>query len=159
MNNDHHLNDYCAADRRLAQMQEETSAQIARRFWPQAVAMAVGFAAAVVVAMASPVKSDHTGVPYKPASESLVPPAQYNNQMGARYLGIFRRVLADHATIKAACTTLKNPNPLACAKFPQGRPATGPAPACTVYIPNNLPADLYKAVNTHEVGHCLGFRH
>ena len=114
------------------------------------------FLAAILLAM--PAFADHVK-PYPDASVILVPPPQYNNQMGARYTGIFRRVLADHATIQAACRTATTPNPLACAKFPKGRPATGPAPACTVYMPNNLPADLYKAVNTHEIGHCLGFSH
>lgn len=38
MQNDHHLNDYCAADRRLAQLREETSRDVARKFadrWPE----------------------------------------------------------------------------------------------------------------------------
>ena len=115
--------------------------------------------AILIVILAAPAMADHDGKPYPTASVILVPPPEFNNQMGARYLGTFRRVLADHATIKAACTGPNTPNPLACTKFPKGRPATGPAPACTVYMPNNLPADLYKAVNTHEVGHCMGYRH
>lgn len=111
------------------------------------------------LALAVPAAADHTGIPYKPASAIIVPPPQFNNQMGARYTGKFKRILTTHAEVQRLCKTAQNPNPLACAKFPQGRPATGPAPACTVVMPNNLPADLFKAVNTHEVGHCLGFRH
>lgn len=114
--------------------------------------------AILAAALAFPAFADHVK-PYPEASVILVPPPEYNNQMGAKYLGTFRRVLADHATIQAACRTAANPNPLACAKFHKGRPATGPAPACTIYMPNNLPADLYKAVNTHEIGHCLNWRH
>ena len=105
--------------------------------------------------LALPAYADHTGKSYKSVDQVLVPPPQFNNQMGARYTGIFRRVLTTHAEIWRICGT----NALACAKFPKGRPATGPAPACTVYMPNNLPADLHKAVNTHEVGHCMGYRH
>jgi hypothetical protein len=110
--------------------------------------------AAVLIALASQAAADHTGKPYKPASAIIVPPPEFNNQMGARYTGVFRRVLKPHAEVLVIC----NGN-LACAKFPKGRPATGPAPACTVIMPNNLPADLFKAVNTHEVGHCLSWRH
>lgn len=47
MQNDHHLNDYCAADRRLAQMREETSRDVARKFadrWPEALFCAAGLA-------------------------------------------------------------------------------------------------------------------
>ena len=112
--------------------------------------------ALLVASLAFPAYADHTGKPYKPASAVIVPPPQFNNQMGARYTGTFRRILTTHAEVQRLCGI---PNVLACAKFPKGRPATGPARACTVYIPNNLPADLYKAVNTHEVGHCMGFRH
>ena len=115
--------------------------------------------AAVLIALASQAAADHTGKPYKPASEVLMPPPQFNNQMGARYTGTFKRVLLSHAEVQNACRTAANPHPLACAKFPKGRPATGPAPACTVIMPNNLPPDLYKAVNTHEVAHCLNWRH
>ena len=111
--------------------------------------------AILIVILAAPAMADHE-VPYKPASAVLVPPPEYNNQMGARYLGKFRRILTTHAEVQRLCNNAKA---LACATFPKGRPATGPAPACTVYIPNNLPADLYKAVNTHEVGHCMGYRH
>lgn len=111
------------------------------------------------ILLAAPAFADHTGTPYKPSDQVLVPPPQYNNQMGARYTGTFKRILTTHAEVQRICKTAANPNPLACAKFPKGRPATGPAPACTVYMPNNLPADLYKAVNTHEVGHCMGYRH
>jgi len=112
--------------------------------------------AAVLIALASQAAADHTGKPYKPASEVIVPPPPFNNQMGARYTGTFKRILTTHAEVQRLCNI---PNALACAKFPKGRPATGPAPACTVIMPNNLPADLFKAVNTHEVSHCLGFRH
>jgi hypothetical protein len=38
MQNDHHLNDYCAADRRLEQLREETPQDVARKFadrWPE----------------------------------------------------------------------------------------------------------------------------
>ena len=114
------------------------------------------FLAILIVILAAPAMADHSGVPYKDASAILVPPPEYNNQMGARYLGKFRRVLTTHAQVRVMCNA---PNALACATFPKGRPATGPAPACTVIMPNNLPADLYKAVNTHEVGHCMGYRH
>jgi hypothetical protein len=112
--------------------------------------------AILIVILAAPAMADHSGVPYKDASEVLVPPPQFNNQMGAKYLGTFRRVLTTHAEVQRLCNNAKA---LACAKFPKGRPAAGPAPACTVIMPNNLPADLYKAVNTHEVGHCMGYRH
>lgn len=113
-------------------------------------------ALALMLALAAPVMADHSGKPYKPASAVIVPPAKFNNQMGARYKGTFKRILTTHAEVQRLC---KIPNALACAKFPKGRPAIGPAPACTVIMPNNLPADLYEAVNTHEVGHCMGFRH
>ena len=112
--------------------------------------------AILIVILAAPAMADHSGVPYKDASAVLVPPPEYNNQMGARYLGKFRRILTTHAEVQRLCNNAKA---LACATFPKGRPATGPAPACTVIMPNNLPAYLYKAVNTHEVGHCMGYRH
>ena len=108
----------------------------------------------VTFLVVTPVYADHTGKPYKPASASVQPPPEFNNQMGARYTGVFKRVLWPHAEVLKRC----NGN-LACATFPNGRPASGPAPACTIYMPNNLPADLFKAVNTHEVGHCMGWRH
>jgi hypothetical protein len=114
--------------------------------------------AAVLIALASQAAADHTGKPYKPASAVIVPPPEFNNQMGARYTGTFKRILTTHAEVQRLCAKA-GPNPLACAKFPKGRPATGPAPACTVIMPNNLPPDLFKAVNTHEFGHCMGFRH
>ena len=93
---------------------------------------------------------------YKPASAVLVPPPEFNNQMGARYTGKFKRILTTLAEVQRLCG---GPQFLACAKFPRGRPATGQAPACTIIMPNDMPADLYKAVNTHEVGHCMGWRH
>jgi hypothetical protein len=108
------------------------------------------------LALAVPAAADHSGIPYKPASAVIIPPPQFNNQMGARYTGSFRRIMTTHAEVQRLCST---PKALACAKFPRGRPARGPAPACTVIMPNNMPADLRKAVNTHEVGHCMGFRH
>lgn len=110
----------------------------------------------MLLAMAAPVYADHTGKPYKSVSQVLVPPPQFNNQMGARYKGIFKRVLTTHAEVQRICG---GDYFLACAKFPKGRPASGPAKACTIYIPNNLPPDLLRAVNTHEVGHCMGWRH
>lgn len=57
MQNDHHLNDYCAADRRLAQLREETSRDVARKFadrWPEVAALVLGFIAAVIVAVLLP---------------------------------------------------------------------------------------------------------
>ena len=112
-------------------------------------------ALAMMLALAVPALADHTGTPYKPASAVIVPPPQYNNQMGARYTGTFKRILTTHAEVQRLCN---NPNALACAKRPVN-PVGKPSAWCTVIMPNNLPADLYKAVNTHEVGHCLGFRH
>lgn len=103
----------------------------------------------------TPVYADHTGRPYKPASQVLVPPPQFNNQMGARYKGTFKRVLTTHAEVQRICG---GDYFLACAKRPVN-PIGRASSWCTVYIPNNLPADLYKAVNTHEVGHCMGWRH
>lgn len=104
---------------------------------------------------ALPALADHNGVPYKPASAVIVPPPEYNNQMGAKYTGRFKRTLTTHAEVQRICN---NANALACAKRPVN-PVGGQAAWCNVYIPNNLPADLYRAVNTHEVGHCMGFRH
>lgn len=54
MQNDHHLNDYCAADRRLAQLREETSRDVARKHWPAVAALVLGFIAAVIVAVLLP---------------------------------------------------------------------------------------------------------
>lgn len=107
-------------------------------------------AIALLLALATP------ALAYKSADEIIVPPPEFNNQMGAKYTGKFKRILTTHAEVKRLCG---GPQFLACAKFPKGRPATGPAPACTIIMPNDMPADLYKAVNTHEVGHCMGFRH
>lgn len=45
----HNLNDPHPHDRRLAQMQEETPADVARRYLPQVAAMVLGFVLAVVV--------------------------------------------------------------------------------------------------------------
>ena len=111
--------------------------------------------AILIVILAAPAMADHSGVPYKSASAVLVPPPEYNNQMGARYLGKFRRVLTTHAEVQRLCNNAKA---LACAKRPVN-PVGKASSWCTVYMPNNLPADLYKAVNTHEVGHCMGYRH
>lgn len=88
--------------------------------------------AILIVILAAPAMADHE-VPYNDASVILVPPPEFNNQMGARYLGTFRRVLADHATIKAACTGPNTPNPLACTKFPKDgqRPARPLRVQCT----------------------------
>ena len=110
--------------------------------------------AILIVILAAPAMADHE-VPYKPASAVLVPPPEYNNQMGARYLGKFRRILTTHAEVQRLCNNAKA---LACAKRPVN-PVGKASSWCTVYMPNNLPADLYKAVNTHEVGHCMGYRH
>ena len=109
--------------------------------------------AAILIAM--PAFADHTGTPYKPADQVLVPPPQYNNQMGARYTGTFKRILTTHAEVRRLCN---NAQALACAKRPVN-PVGKASSWCTVIMPNNLPADLYKAVNTHEVGHCMGYRH
>ena len=54
MQNDHHLNDYCAADRRLAQLREETPQDVARKHLPEVAAWVLGFIAAVIVAMLLP---------------------------------------------------------------------------------------------------------
>jgi len=110
--------------------------------------------AILIVILAAPAMADHE-VPYKDASAVLVPPPEYNNQMGARYLGKFRRILTTHAEVQRLCNNAKA---LACAKRPVN-PVGKASSWCTVYMPNNLPADLYKAVNTHEVGHCMGYRH
>lgn len=110
---------------------------------------------AAVLAIAVPALADHNGVPYPPASASPQPPPQYNNQMGAKYTGVFKRVLTTHAEVQRICN---NSKARACAKRPVN-PVGGAAAWCTVYMPNNLPADLFKAINTHEVGHCLGWRH
>lgn len=104
---------------------------------------------AMIAALASP------ALAYKSADQVLVPPPQYNNQMGAKYTGAFKRILTTLPEVQRLCN---DPRALACAKRPLN-PIGKPAASCTVIMPNDLPADLYRAVNTHEVGHCLGWRH
>lgn len=41
-------------DRRLAQLREETSRDVARRHWPEVAALVLGFIAAVIVAVLLP---------------------------------------------------------------------------------------------------------
>jgi hypothetical protein len=73
------------------------------------------------------------------------PPVQFKKP----YTGVLTEVRLPLREISGKCRNLKNV--WACA-YHNGE-------SCTIYIPDNVPMELMKALREHELGHCNGWIH